>query len=71
MYNLIKYNSNYFETTGSLRFDADIENTNNFESFKYKVKLLWKTVADGANRILKNKTTAVPLKYLSKILEIT
>ena len=44
MYNLIKYSSNHFETTGSLwfcskyettDFNADIANDNNFKSFKY------------------------------------
>ena len=47
MYNLIEYNSNYSETTGSLWFyskdeatdyNADIANDNNFKSFKYKAK---------------------------------
>ena len=42
MFNLIKYRSNYFETTGSLwyfskdeatDFNADVRNTNNFKSF--------------------------------------
>ena len=49
VYNLIEYSSNYSETKGSLwfyskdganNFNADIENTNNFKSFKYKAKLL-------------------------------
>ena len=43
MCNLIEYNSNYSETTGSLwfyskdeaiNFNVDITNTNNFKSFK-------------------------------------
>ena len=76
VYNLIEYSSNYFETTGSLlfyskyeatNFDADIANNNNFKSFKYKSKLLGNTKAqpksNQANRIFKNSTIAVPLKY--------
>ena len=64
--NLIEYSSNYSETTGSLwfyskdevtSFNADIANTNNFKSFKYKAKLLRNTVAQDApnqaNRLLK------------------
>ena len=49
MYNLIEYNSNYSEATGSLwfyskdeatDFNADIANNNNFKFFKYKAKSL-------------------------------
>ena len=49
MYNLIEYSSNYSETTGSFwfyskdeatDFNADITNTNDFKSLKYKTKLL-------------------------------
>ena len=48
MYNLIEFNSNYSETTGSLwfyskdeatSFNSDIANTNNFKSFMHKTKL--------------------------------
>ena len=50
-------------------FNADISNTNDFKSFKYKAKLLENTVAqpapNAANGIIKNATIAVPLKYLS------
>ena len=55
MYNLVEYNSNYSETTGSLWFyskfeatnyNADIGNTNNFKSFMYKAKLLENTEPD-------------------------
>ena len=49
-------------------FNADVENTDNFNSFKYKAKLLEKTVTGGNNGILKNATVAVTLKYLSDIL---
>ena len=54
MYNLIKYSSNYSETTGTLwfyskdeatNFDAGISNTNNFKSLKCKAKLLESTEA--------------------------
>ena len=49
MYNLLKYSSNYSDTTGILwfyshdkatDFNADTENTNAFKSFEYKAKLL-------------------------------
>ena len=72
MYNLIEYSPHYSETTGSLwfyskdeaiDFNAVTENTHYFKSFKYKVKLLENT--DNANRILRNATIAVLLKYLS------
>ena len=58
MYNLIEYSRNYSETTGSLwlyskdeatNFDADIANDDNFKSFKFKAKLLGKTVAQTNN----------------------
>ena len=48
MGNLIKYNSNYSETTGrswfyskdeATNFNSDIENTDDLKSFKYKAKL--------------------------------
>ena len=54
MYNLIKYSSNYSETTGTLwfyskdeatNFDAGISKTNNFKSLKCKAKLLENTEA--------------------------
>ena len=74
MYNLIEYSSDYSKKPGSLwfyskdeatNFNNSIANTDNFESFKYKVKLLENTEVDGANGIFKNATIAVPLKYLS------
>ena len=76
MCNLIEYNSIDSEKTGSLwfyykdeatNFNAYIanNNNNNFESFECKAKLLGNTVADGANRILRNATIAVPLKHLN------
>ena len=36
-----------------------------FKSFMYKTKLLGNTLADGANGILRNAATPVPLKYLN------
>ena len=62
MYNLTKHISNYSETKASLwfyskdeatNFNADIENTDDFKSFKYKAKLLGNTEADNGNGILK------------------
>ena len=78
MYNLTEYSSNYFEITGSLwiysedevtNFNANITNTDNLKSFKYKAILFRNIDAqndnNAANGILKNATIAVPLKYLS------
>ena len=74
MYNLIKYSSNYSDTTGSLwfytkdeatTFNVDIENNNDFKSFSYEAKLLVNTATDRLNGTLRNTTIAVPLKYLS------
>ena len=54
MYNVKEYSSNHSETTGSLwfhsksqaiNFNADITNTDNFKSFKYRAKLLGNTAA--------------------------
>ena len=80
MYNLVEYSSNYSETTESLwiysndeatNVNNDIENIDDFTSFKYKSKLLGNTVAqltpDEANGILKNATVAVPLIYLRSL----
>ena len=48
MYNLKKYSSNYSEVTGSLwfyskdestKFNNNIENTDNFNFFKFKARL--------------------------------
>ena len=78
MHNVIEYSPNYSVTTGRLWFYSKDEsnsfknnfaNTNNFKTFKYKAKLLEKTVAqhvpNAANRILRNATITVPLKSLS------
>ena len=52
-------------------FNANIvSNDNPFKSYKYKTKLIGNTVVDGVNEIFKNATIAVPLKYLSRSLEI-
>ena len=73
MSNLIKYSSNYSETTGSLCFYSKDEKTNynnniastdDFKSFKYKAEFLENTEADGANVILKTAAITMPLKYL-------
>ena len=69
MYNLIKYSTNYSDTTGSLlfyskneaaNFNADIMDTNNFKSLKYRTKLLENTVAGTNKSILK---VIKPLRY--------
>ena len=78
MYNLIEYNSSYSEITGSLwfyskdevnNFNNDIANTNNLKYFKYKAILLENAIPqsepNAANRILRNATIAVTLRYLS------
>ena len=57
MYSLIEHTSNSSETTESLKFhlkdeatnlDADIANTDDFKSFKYRAKFLRNTVAQPA-----------------------
>ena len=59
---MFKYSSNYCDTAGSLwcyskdeatNFNADIEDNNNFESFKCKAKLSGNTEAYEDNGILK------------------
>ena len=79
MYNLIEYSDNYSDTLGSLwlfkRDEALVVNAeltvDNSQSFKYKAVLLGKTANhnDGKSSV-KNEKTVVPLKYLSKNLEI-
>ena len=46
-------------------FNGDIDNDYKAIYFEYQSKLLGDTKGEGANRILKNATTAVTLKYLS------
>ena len=72
MYNLLKYSSNYSDTTGSLWFyskdeaeNANIVSNNNFKIFRYKIRLIGNTVADEANGSLRNAIIAVALKCLS------
>ena len=72
MYNLIEYNDNCSDTSGSLwnfkrdeiAEDADLT-INDASSFKYKAELIDDAVADGGNRKIENVNIAVPLKYLS------
>ena len=69
MYNLIEYNDNYSDTSGSLwqfkrdevTINADVSN-DNAPSFKYKANLIGNTKANGTKNGVK---IAVPLKYLS------
>ena len=72
IYNLIEYSSNCSEKTGSLwfyykdetnNFNAEIDNTNNFNSFECKTKLLENTKTDGANGIFKSATIIVLLRF--------
>ena len=79
MYNLIEYNDNYSDSSGSLwRFKRDESPINNdgnplnvvldnSTSFKYKASLLGKAddAAADDDRPLKNIKLVVPLKYLS------
>ena len=74
MYKLIDYSSNYSETTGKLwfylknevtNFITNIENIDDFKSFKYKTKLIGNTVVEVANGIIKNATSTLLLKYLN------
>ena len=81
LYNVLEYSSNYSETTRNLwlyskdeatDFNDNIANTNNFKSFKYKAKNMERNMEDQpnpnhANKILKNTTIAVPLKYSNNI----
>ena len=70
MYNLVEYNDNHSDTSGSLwnfkRDDiinnADVTNDNNAPSFKYKASLIGNTENNGTKNGVK---IAVPLKYLS------
>ena len=76
MYDIIKYSSNYSETTGSLwfyskdevtDFNADVAYNVNIKSFKYKSKLLRNTVTQAdiaTNGILKNRNNHFALETL-------
>ena len=74
MYNLSEYSSDYSDTTGSLwfylkdeatNFDNNIVNTNNFQPFVYKTKLMGNTVRypvqNNNNGILKNPAIVMRL----------
>ena len=78
MYNVIKYSSNYSETTRRLRcyskgeainFNSGDGKTDNLKSFMYKIKMLENTnvqrAPNEANGTLKVATIAVQLKYLN------
>ena len=78
MYNVIKYSSNYSETTRCLQcyskgeainFNSDDAKADNLKSFKYKIKMLENTkvqrAPNEANGTLKVATIAFPLKYLN------
>ena len=75
IYNLIEYNDNYSDTSGSLwQFKRDEVPANNADltidnsqSFKYKAALLGKTAdaVNNTNSSVKNAKIVVPLKYLS------
>ena len=76
MYNLIEYNHNYSDTSGSLwQFKRDEQNMDNENpanvtiadstSFKYKSSLIKELTAADNNRVFENGKVAVPLKYLS------
>ena len=75
MYDLLKYSSNYFDTTGSLwfyskdeatSFNSDIGNNATFKSFMYKSKLLEDAVAqptpDYDNGFLKKCSSCCTIK---------
>ena len=83
MYNLIKYRSNFSNTTGSFWFYSKdkatnfgnyVVNTDDRKPFKYKAKFLGDTVdypnSNQANRILKNTTNIVSLEYLSRFCRL-
>ena len=72
LHNLLEHSSSFVDTTNSLwfcfkgkktSFNATIENTYNFNPFRYKANILGNTVCE--NKILKNATIVVLLKYLS------
>ena len=75
MYNLIEYNDNYSDTSGSLcqfkRNEVPANNAdltiNNSQSFKYKAVLLGKIAGavNNTNSSVKEAKIVVPLKYLS------
>ena len=80
IYNLIEYNDNYSDTSGSLwQFKRGEQNMNNrnaanvttdySSSFKYKSSFS-KALTAANNGVFKNVKIAVPLKYLRKFLDL-
>ena len=75
MYNLIEYNGNYSDTSGSLWDfkrdeivnNANVTNDDNAPSFKYEASLIGNTEADGTKKGVK---IAVPLKYLTNFCKV-
>ena len=79
IYNLIKYNDNYADTSGSLwqlkrdkspvTSAANLDNVsaNNSSLFKYKSSL-FKSLEAAYKGVFKNVKIAVPVKYLSRDL---
>ena len=78
MYNLLEYSDNYADSSKSLyQFKRNEKNMNNgniadvttadSSYFKYKSSILGDLVAAGANGVLKNAETVVPLKCLFNI----
>ena len=70
MYNLLEYNDNYSDSSGSFkRVEQNMNNGNpdvtiaDSSSFKYKSSL-FKTINNG---VLENVKIVVPLKYLSNL----
>ena len=66
---LIEYSDNYAKTSGSLcqyfRDEPHDNNTEDFESFKSKIKITGKTPNNNNNNNVKDVEIIVPLKYLS------
>ena len=84
IYNLIENSSCHSKTTGRLwfyskdeatDFNNNIANTDDFKSFKYKVKLLGNTAAQPApnnvNGILRKCNNCCAIKKPKQFLEIT
>ena len=72
VYNLLEYNSNYSDTTGSLWFPSKdkgdhfgkaVVNTNAFKFFRYNTKLIGST--SSTNGTLEDATSTVKLKYIT------
>ena len=84
MYNLIEYNNNYSDTSGSLwQFKRDetpannadlgvVNNSLKSQSFKYKAALVGKSAnaVNNTNSTVKDTKIVVPLKYLSNFCRL-